>query len=190
MSRTFAYCRTSTTVQETENQALAIAARGFDIPQNRIIEEQISGGVCAMARPAFRALVEHKLESGDRLVVLRLDRLGRDSIDVQQTITMLMARGVKVISLDLPVSDLTTAEGRLMLQMFAAFAEFEKARIIERTREGLARARKQGRTGGRPRTAHAGNIARHKADGLSQRQAADALGISLSTIKRYWNREA
>jgi DNA invertase Pin-like site-specific DNA recombinase len=85
-------------------------------------------------------MVTHKLEKGDRLVVLKLDRLGRDNIDVQQTIAMLVDKGIDVVSLDLPVRNLASAEGKLMLQMFSAFAEFEKSRIIERTREGLARA--------------------------------------------------
>ncbi|WP_198511692.1 recombinase family protein, partial [Bacillus subtilis] len=76
------------------------------------------------------------LESGDMLVVLKLDRLGRDNIDVQQTIEMLIHKGVRVVSLDLPIPDLSSSEGKLMLRMFSAFAEFEKDRIRERTQEG------------------------------------------------------
>ncbi|HII3586572.1 TPA: recombinase family protein, partial [Citrobacter freundii] len=95
-------------------------------------------------------MVTHKLEAGDRLVVLKLDRLGRDNIDVQQTIAMLVEKEIDVVSLDLPVRNLSSAEGKLMLQMFSAFAEFEKSRIIERTKEGLVRARKEGKKLGRP----------------------------------------
>ncbi|MFC3187980.1 recombinase family protein [Shewanella intestini] len=70
-------------------------------------------------------LINHQLERGDILVVLKLDRLGRDNIDVQNTINLLTEKGIKVVCLDLPVADLSSAEGKLMLQMFSAFAEFE-----------------------------------------------------------------
>ncbi len=84
--RTFIYCRVSTREQDTQNQVLAIERAGYKVPESRVISEDISGSVQAMQRPKFRAMVEHKLEAGDQLVVLKLDRLGRDNIDVQQTI--------------------------------------------------------------------------------------------------------
>ncbi|HHA3594075.1 TPA: recombinase family protein [Salmonella enterica subsp. enterica serovar Newport] len=187
MSRVFAYCRVSTTEQTTANQALAIAAAGFDIKKGRLVEEEISGSVQAMKRPKFRELVG-KLEEGDRLVVLKLDRLGRDNIDVQQTIDKLLADGIQVTCLDLPVPDLGSSAGKLMRQLMGAFAEFERNRIIERTREGLERAKAEGKTLGRPvadgRTA---DVARCKAEGMSQAETAAALGCSLRTIKRHWN---
>ncbi len=102
----------------------------------RVISETVSGSVEAMKRDKFQMLVEHQLESGDMLVVLKLDRLGRDSIDVQNTIIVLGQKGIKVVCLDLPVADLSSAEGKLMLQMFSAFAEFEGNHIRERTKEG------------------------------------------------------
>ncbi|MCO9822915.1 recombinase family protein, partial [Salmonella enterica subsp. enterica serovar Give] len=145
MSRTFAYCRVSTSEQATENQIIAIRQAGYDVLDNRVVSEVVSGGVQAMKRKAFADMVNHKLESGDRLIVLKLDRLGRDNIDVQQAIDMLVKRGIEVVSLDLPVRNLTSAEGKLMLQMFSAFAEFEKSRIIERTKEGLDRAKQEGK---------------------------------------------
>src|SRR5690554_6646950 len=150
LSRTFAYLRVSTTEQSTENQRIAIERAGYSLEAQRIISEEISGGVPALQRPAFAALVEHKLEHGDTLVVLKLDRLGRDNIDIQQTIQMLQCRGIKVLSLDLPVGELTSANGKMMMQIFAAFAEFERNRIKERTREGLERARNEGKKLGRP----------------------------------------
>lgn len=83
MSRTFAYCRVSTSEQTTENQIMAIRQAGYDVIDNRVVSEVVSGGVQAMKRKAFSDLVNHKLEAGDKLVVLKLDRLGRDNIDVQ-----------------------------------------------------------------------------------------------------------
>ncbi len=191
MSRTFAYCRVSTSEQTTENQIMAIRQAGYDILDSRSISETVSGGVQAMQRKAFADMVTHKLEKGDRLVVLKLDRLGRDNIDVQQTIAMLVNRGVDVISLDLPVRNLASAEGKLMLQMFSAFAEFEKSRITERTKEGLARAKTEGKKLGRPAaTDTIKRVQEAKTKGLSQSKAALELRLSLPTIKRNWNIKA
>ena len=188
MSRTFAYCRVSTSEQTTENQIVAIRQAGYDILDSRVISETISGGVQAMQRKTFANMVTHKLEKGDRLVVLKLDRLGRDNIDVQQTIAMLVDKDIDVVSLDLPVRNLASAEGKLMLQMFSAFAEFEKSRIIERTREGLARAKTEGKKLGRPAAVDTvKRVQEAKAKGLSQSKTALELGLSLPTIKRNWN---
>ncbi|MEE9653971.1 recombinase family protein [Kluyvera ascorbata] len=188
MSRTFAYCRVSTSEQTTENQIMAIRQAGYDILDSRVVSEVVSGGVQAMKRKAFTDMVNHKLESGDRLVVLKLDRLGRDNIDVQQTIAMLMEKKIDVVSLDLPTHNLASAEGKLMLQMFSAFAEFEKSRIIERTKEGLERAKKEGKKLGRPvATETRKRVQESKSKGLSQSKAAHELGLSLPTIKRNWN---
>ncbi|HGY5112025.1 recombinase family protein [Citrobacter freundii] len=188
MGRTFAYCRVSTSEQSTENQIMAIRQAGYAVNDSRVISETVSGGVQAMQRKGFADMVTHKLEAGDQLVVLKLDRLGRDNIDVQQTITMLVDKGVDVVSLDLPVRNLSSAEGKLMLQMFSAFAEFEKSRIIERTKEGLVRARKEGKKLGRPVAADTfQRVQEARTKGLSQSKAALALNLSLPTIKRNWN---
>lgn len=189
LSRTFAYLRVSTTEQSTENQRIAIERAGYSLEAQRIISEEISGGVPALQRPAFAALVEHKLEHGDTLVVLKLDRLGRDNIDIQQTIQMLQCRGIKVLSLDLPFGELTSANGKMMMQIFAAFAEFERNRIKERTREGLERARSEGKKLGRPEAkATTRGVQEAKQEGLSQSQAAHHLGLSIATVKRHWNK--
>lgn len=188
MSRVFAYCRVSTEEQTTENQVLEIAKRGFEIPSERVISETVSGSVQAMMRPKFKTLVDHKLEKGDSLVVLKLDRLGRDNIDVQQTISSLLEKGVKVHSLDLATSDLASAEGKLMLQVFTAFAEFERNRIRERTKEGLDRAKANGVKLGRPKAIETTkSVQKLKAEGLSQSKVAKALGVSIPTVKRHWN---
>ena len=186
--RTFAYCRVSTLEQDTTNQILAIEKAGYNIDPSRVISEKVSGSVQAMQRGQFKLLVDHKLESGDTLVVLKLDRLGRDNIDLQQTINKLTDKGVKVVSLDLPVSDLSSSEGKLMLQLFASFAEFERNRIRERTSEGLARAVKDGVKLGRPKaTSTTAKVQAAKARKLSQAKVAAELGMSLPTVKRHWN---
>lgn len=188
--RTFAYCRVSTSEQTTENQILAIKNAGYDIADNRVISETISGSTPAMERPLFNTLVTYQLEQDDTLIVLKLDRLGRDNIDVQKTIDTLLTRKVKVISLDLPISDLSTSEGKLMLQMLSAFAEFERNRIKERTKEGLLRAKAEGRRLGRPRaTKTTARVQKCRNDGLSQSKTSSVLNISIATVKRHWNKK-
>ena len=97
--------------------------------------------------------------------------------------------GVHIHCLDLPIADLASAEGKLMLQMMTAFAEFERNRIRERTQEGLQRAKAQGKILGRP-TARATTeaVQKKKSEGLSQSKAAKTLNISIATIKRHWNK--
>jgi putative DNA-invertase from lambdoid prophage Rac len=184
--RTYFYCRVSTTEQTTANQVQAFQDKGYDVAEEFVVEETVSGAVCAMERKAFRAMVEHKLMKGDTLVVLKIDRLGRDNIDVQQTITLLTDKGINVHSLDLPTKDLTTSEGKLMLQMFTAFAEFERNRIRERTIEGQARARAEGKTIGRPTKATPKKVAELRSGGLTIAKTAEKLGISVATVKRLY----
>lgn len=64
MSRTFAYCRVSTSEQSTENQIMAIRQAGYEVPENRVVSETVSGGVQAMKRKGFTDMVTHKLEAG------------------------------------------------------------------------------------------------------------------------------
>ncbi|MGF1831112.1 recombinase family protein [Photobacterium angustum] len=187
--RIFAYCRVSTTEQSTENQIIAIRQKGYEVSDSRAVSETVSGSVEAMKRERFRTLIKHQMESGDMLVVLKLDRLGRDNIDVQNTINLLTDKGIKVVCLDLPVADLSSAEGKLVLQMFSAFAEFERNRIRERTKEGIERAKAQGKKLGRPEAqATTLSVQGKKAEGLSQSKTAEALGLGIATVKRHWNK--
>ena len=149
MSRVFAYCRVSTTDQTTKNQSLEIKAAGFTIQPKRLIEESISGSVAAKERPAFIKLLD-RLEQGDILVVTKLDRLGRNAMDVRTTVEQLANLGVKVHCLALGGVDLTSAAGKMTMQVIAAVAEFEKDLLIERTRSGINRARAAGKRFGRP----------------------------------------
>lgn len=149
MSRVFGYARVSTANQVTENQRAQIEQAGYSILPRRFVEEQISGGMAARKRPGFSALLD-RLEEGDTLVVTKLDRLGRDSIDVQQTVQMFQTRAIRLVVLQLGNLDLTSSSGELMIKMLAAVADFERDLIIERTQVGLARAKAEGKRLGRP----------------------------------------
>ncbi len=147
--RVFAYARVSTVEQLTENQREQIARAGYHIAPKRFIEEQVSGSVPATQRPGFQRLLE-RMDEGDTLVVTKLDRIGRDSIDVQQTVERFLQEGVRLVVLQLGNLDLTSSAGSLMVKMLAAVADFERDLIIERTQAGQARARAAGKHMGRP----------------------------------------
>ena len=149
MSRVFAYARVSTVEQLTENQREQIAQAGYSIEPRRFIEEKVSGSVAASQRPGFAKLLE-RMETGDTLVVTKLDRIGRDSIDVQQTVARFEQAGMRLVVLQLGNLDLTSSAGSLMVKVLAAVADFERDLIIERTQAGQARARAEGKHMGRP----------------------------------------
>ena len=179
MSRAFAYCRCSTTEQNIDTQIAAISNAGYTIEPNRVVSEYVSGSVEAMKRVEFKNLIENKLEAGDTLVVLKLDRLGRDNIDVQKTVTNLTDKGINLRCLDLPISDLSTSEGKLMLQLMSTFAEFERNRIRERTIDGLNRAKSEGKRLGRPPATNTfKSVQRLKESGLTQLLVADRNTLS------------
>ncbi|MBH2547979.1 recombinase family protein [Serratia marcescens] len=126
----------------------ALLAAGIE-PQ-RIYEDMASGR--NDARPGLQACLK-ALQPGNTLVIWKLDRLGRDLRHLVNTVEDLRLRGInlKVLTGAGARIDTTTADGRLAFGIFAAFAEFERELIAERTRAGLAAARARGRLGGRPR---------------------------------------
>ena len=150
MSRTFAYVRVSTTEQNSENQIKEIEDAGFKVEPHRIISETISGSMPTARRKGFIRLLD-KIESKDILVVTKLDRLGRDAIDVSATVAKLEKSGIKVHCLALGGVDLTSSSGKMTMGVINAVAEFERKLLIERTQSGLTRAKSQGKTLGRPK---------------------------------------
>ncbi|HCO9610876.1 TPA: recombinase family protein [Escherichia coli] len=148
MSRIFAYCRVSTLEQTTENQRREIESAGFNVRPQRIIEEQISGSVAASERPGFNRLLD-RLESGDVLIVTKLDRLGRNAMDIRKTVEQLTESGIRVHCLALGGVDLTSSAGKMTMQVISAVAEFERDLLLERTYSGIARARDAGKRFGR-----------------------------------------
>jgi putative DNA-invertase from lambdoid prophage Rac len=178
MSRVFAYCRVSTADQTTDNQLQEIAAAGFAIDPRRVVTETISGSVATNQRPGFAKLV-NKLESGDVLVVTKLDRLGRNAIDVRQTVEALAGMGVRVHCLALGGVDLASPAGKMTMQVIAAVAEFELDLLSERTRSGLARAKAEGKLVGRPSA-----LSPEDSDVVRQKLLK---GVSVSALAREYN---
>ena len=178
MSRVFAYCRVSTLEQNTENQRREIQAAGFAIRPQRLIEEHVSGSVAARERPGFMRLLD-RMESGDVLIVTKLDRLGRNAIDIRQTVELLAASEIRVHCLALGGVDLTSPAGKMTMQVISAVAEFERDLLLERTHSGIARAKAAGKRFGRP-------------PALSEEQKHAVMrlinaGTSISAIARQFN---
>lgn len=144
----FGYGRVSTGQQTTENQRLELERAGFAVDY-WFSDHGISGKTCASERPEFARLLD-KIRDGETLVVAKLDRLGRDAVDVLQTIRSLERRSIKVMVMQLGQTDLTSPAGKLLLTMLASVAEMERDLLIERTQAGLARARAEGKKLGRP----------------------------------------
>ena len=131
--------------------------------------------MAAGERPGFARLLD-RMENGDVLIVTKLDRLGRDAMDVRKTVEQLVLSGIRVHCLALGGVDLTSAAGKMTMQVISAVAEFEKDLLIERTHSGLVRARAAGNRFGRP-------------PALSQEQRQAALemlkaGTSISAVAR------
>src|SRR4051794_7464289 len=149
MPRTFAYLRVSTAGQTTDNQLQEIKAAGFKVEPRRVITETISGNVATSQRRGFTRLLD-RLEPGDVLVVTKLDRLGRNVMDVGSTVARLAALGVRVQCLAPGGAGLTSSTGKLTMNVINAVAEFERDLLIERTQAGFSRAKAEGKTLGRP----------------------------------------
>jgi putative DNA-invertase from lambdoid prophage Rac len=186
MSRTFAYCRVSTADQTTDNQVREIESSGFHVDTKRVVAETVSGSVAAMERKGFAKLVD-RLETGDVLVVTKLDRLGRNAIDVRGTVDMLEAAGIRVHCLALGGVDLTSAAGRMTMGVIAVVAEFERDLLIERTQAGLSRAKAAGKALGRPQALsieQQRDILAARSKGVSLAELAKAYRVSRAAIQR------
>ncbi len=184
MSRVFAYTRVSTIDQEPANQLLEIKSAGYAIEPHRHIEERISGSVEAFKRPCFLQLTQ-KLEHGDTLVVTKLDRLGRNSIDVQKTVDWFSTQGIRLIVLQLGNLDLTSSSGSLMVKVLSAVADFERQLIVERVQAGLARAKAENVRLGRPSKTSVNDkqqIITKLAQGMTVSQVARDFGISRASV--------
>lgn len=194
MSERIGYFRVSTKDQSIDAQRSALGGQ-FD---KEFKDEGVSGAVLAADRPGFAALLGF-VRAGDTVVVYAVDRLGRDSIDVQSTVKGLIDRGVGV-----EVNGLGKVEGeagRLILAVLAQIAELEKAKILARcetgrviARESLAATGKTHRNKaslGRPFAGDAaGVVAWRKENGASIAATAAHFNLGVSTVKRYASQPA
>ena len=136
------YARVSTADQNLDAQIDALKEAGAE----KIFQEKVTGK--SRRRPELEKLLEH-LRKSDVVVVTKYDRLARSLRDLIEIVELIGERDAGFRSLGEDI-DTTTPNGRLIFHIFGSIAEFERERIVERTREGLAAARKRGRIGGRP----------------------------------------
>ena len=175
------YARISTDEQSLDLQIDALQAEGCE----RVFQETASGAAPNRAGLA-RAL--KACSSGDVLVAWKLDRLGRSTLDLVGLVEKLKKKGVglKVLTGEGASVDTTRPEGKLIFAVFAAFAEFERELIRERTKAGMLAAKRRGRHIGRPpklTPAQLDTAARLLAAGRSQRKVARALGVAVTTLR-------
>lgn len=188
MSQKIAYYRVSTRDQSIESQRAELGGN-FD---KEYMDEGVSGAIPAKDRPGMAELLGYA-RAGDTVFVYAVDRLGRDSIDIQQTVRDLLNKGVAVHVHGL--GPIAGEAGKLVLALLAQLAELERAKIIERTEAGRKLARdsilKTGKTHrgkesmGRPFTHQPAEIvAWRKANNASIKTTSEHFGVSIATVKR------
>lgn len=178
------YARVSTRDQNLDLQVDALKRAGCE----RIYQDVASGSKAE--RPALAELLG-QLRAGDVLVIWKLDRMGRSLAHLVELVGDLVTRKVGLLSLNDPI-DTTSAQGRLVFNLFASLAEFERELIRERTQAGLSAARARGRVGGRPKglssqaeaTAMAAETL-YRERRLSVNAIAQKLHVSKSTLYSY-----
>ncbi len=183
MGRNIGYARVSTTDQDLTLQTRELKAAGC----KSIFTDKASGG--KNERLGLTNCLK-TLQSGDTLVVWRLDRLGRSMQHLVSVVTDLKARDIGFRSLRDGAIDTTTASGELVFNIFAALAQFEAELIRERTRAGLSAARARGRMGGRKPVSKQDSKVRmakkmHEDMGVSVAEICLSLKISRATLYRY-----
>ena len=174
------YCRTSTVDQRygLTAQIETLESEGVE----KIFSEQISS---VAKRPELESALDFCRE-GDVLVVTKLDRLARSIHDLWKIVNRLEEKKVELKILDLNL-DTSTPTGRLMLSMMGALAQFEREMLLERQREGIERAKAEGKFKGRKPTAREKQpeIQRMRSDGMKPDAIAAELGISRMSVYRY-----
>lgn len=174
------YARTSTTDQKAglEAQVRDLEAAGC----HKVFKEEVSS--VAAKRPEMERALDYVRE-GDTLVVTKLDRLARSVVDLVQITEQLKGKGValRILSMNL---DTATPTGKLMVNLLGSIAEFERELMLERQREGIAKAKREGKYKGRAPTARrkAADVIRLKAEGKTANAISAELGISRASVFR------
>lgn len=180
---TLGYARISTGHQSLDAQTDALTAAGVD--PARIYADQLSGALRRAQRPQMAALLDYA-RPGDVIVVVGIDRLGRDAAEVMTTIRELTERGIVLRSIREGI-DTSNATGRMIAGVLASLAELELELIRERKDASSAARRARGLSVGRPKALDQSKTAlaqRMRQSGEPVPVIADALGVSRATIYR------
>lgn len=179
------YARVSTGLQNLNLQEDRLNQYGCE----KIFSDHISGS--KSKRPGLDKAIEFA-RAGDTIVVWRLDRLGRNMEDLITLVNELNNRGVSFHSLEENITmDKSSSTGQLLFHLFAAFAEFERNLILERSSAGRIAARARGRYGGRPEKLNNKDLKLLKTlydNGTPIKTIAEQWQVSRTTIYRYLNK--
>ncbi|KZN15186.1 recombinase family protein [Marinomonas sp. TW1] len=178
---TVAYVRVSSDGQSTESQKFKISER-YAV-EKWFVDEAVSGATKSAQREGMKALLAYVRED-DTVVVSAIDRLGRDTIDVLETVSLMQSQGVSVVSLR-EGFDLSTPIGKAMLTMLSAVAELERSNIKARQMAGIERARAEGRNLGKEKVIDDNAVAEWRAlNEASIKATAERFNISTASVKR------
>lgn len=180
----YGYARVSTDDQRLDLQLDALTRYGVE--REQIFTDEAMSGAQIAGRPGLREAFK-ALRPGSRLVVWKIDRLGRNLSELIQTADLVRQKGAELVSLTESI-DTSTAFGKAMYHMIGVFAQLERDMIVERTRAGMAAARARGKVPGRrsPMTPEMrAAVVGHMRDGLSFAQIAPLVGVSRSTLYNY-----
>ncbi len=173
------YARTSTVEQEAGLEAQLRDLESLQV--DKVFTEQVSS---VGKRDQLEAALDY-VRDGDTLVVTRLDRLARSTADLLRITEVLKAKGaaLKIVNLDI---DTNTATGKMLLTMVGAISAFERELMLERQREGIAKAKAEGKYKGRKPTARAkrNQIVELKESGVGATKIAEELGIGRASVYR------
>jgi DNA invertase Pin-like site-specific DNA recombinase len=181
---TYGYARVSTNGQDLTLQEQQLKAAGA----SAVFAEKLSGAKSEAERPQLQKVLK-KLAEGDTLIVTKLDRLGRSTLDLLKIVDAIRIKKAHFKSLGDPW-DTSSPTGELLLQIIASIAQFERSLIFARTQAGIKRARQNGVTFGRPVALNEKQkliIAERRAEGETIQQLADSFKVSVGTIHRALN---
>lgn len=174
------YARISSNDQNLDLQIDALKAAGC----SKIFSDKVSG--TKKSRPGLDAILSH-LRKGDSFIIWKLDRLGRSVKGLIDLVSELGAKEIHFRSLTDGI-DTTTPAGRFFFHVMASLAQMERELLIERTKAGLAAAKKRGRVGGRKRVMTSSKLEAAKkllAEGMPPKEIAQNLGVSVPTLYRW-----
>jgi DNA invertase Pin-like site-specific DNA recombinase len=181
-AKTFGYVRVSTHKQSVDGQVDALIAAG--VPADHIYGDVRSGA--KWDRAGLDALRDGRMRSGDTLVVVALDRLGRSLSEMVKLLDWIVNEKITLRSIREGI-DLSTPTGRMLAGIFASLAEYERALIIERAEAARDAARIRGRQVGRPKSLNPEQLAKARVfldAGWSRVKVARELGVSRATLYR------
>ncbi len=200
-SKTWGYARVSSKEQNLDRQIEAF--RSIGLSDREIIVDKASGAT--LERPSYQALRNQLLRSEDTLVVKSLDRLSRNKQHIRRELEYFRARHIRVMVMDIPTTMVNLPEGQewimdmvnnVLIEVMASIAEQERREIKERQAEGIAAAKKKGKSLGRPEIGYPANweavYARWRERRMTAVKAAGELGVKRSTfynlVRKWENR--